>query len=415
MGANPDPITPERETRARRLLSDRRSRVDSGDSFGDFFQWKRITEDVIHFTPFDNLPQDEQDAIRLRRFDAYKNSRVPWIVTDASQLLSAIDDVDDLSKVPGFVNDYAIAPARGLAKRFSGKQTKAADENLEAWRDACAAPSSPRERKRFLLSHGLLDVLAFAGLGALTALFPAWGFVLRAMQFLQVTDAFFGVGLQLGPALGFAEEKIARGLESVGLPFGPDHNKYHQLLAAHVTNASNTLPAAAGESHAEDTLTSMFALHRASQNDLLPMIVLANDDYPNLVDTITHPWQVGEYAFSFARLAASIPYNLGAGLINTTLGDMLANWSHALGVGGNPTVPAPQPGNELRALMGLADQGICPSPICDAQLYQDAFLLTHGHPRVDVATNRQRTLWEKAKDLGLDVSQAIQTLLGPII
>ncbi len=415
MGDNPDPITPPRRERAQRLLTDRRARVDSGDSFADFFQWKRIKEDVIHFTPFDSLPQDEQDAIRLRRYDAYQNSRVPWIVTDASQLLSAIDDVDDLSKVPGFVNDYVVAPTRGLAKRFTGKGTKRADENLEAWRDSCAAPTSPRERKRFLLSHGLLDVLGFAGLSALTALFPAWAFALRAMQFLQVTDAFFGVGIQLGPALGFAEEKLARGLEAIGLPFGPEHNKYHQLLAAHVTRESNRLPATGGASHPEDTLTSMFAMHRASEGDLLPMIILAEDDYPNLAETITHPWQVGQYAFSFGRLAASIPYNLGAELVNATLGPMLQNWSRALGAIGQPSTPAPIPGNELRALMALADEGICPSPICDAQLYQDAFLLTHGHPRIDVATNRPRSIWERAKDLGLDVSQAVQTLLAPFV
>lgn len=405
-------MTPERQARADGYLAQKRRDVTAGDLVADFFQWKRVREDLIHFTPIDSLPEIERDAIRRRRFLAFKNSRIPWQATDATALLTAIDDVDDMSKVPGFIRDYAVRPLSALGRRFTGKSTTPRDANLDAWRDACAAPAAPRERKRIVLGNGLLDLLGFLGLGALSALFPAWAFALRALQFLQVTDSLFGVGIQLGPAIGLAAELAARAGEAIGLPFGPEHNKYHQLLAAGITQSANKLAASDQTMHPEDRLTTLLALHRSSESDLLPHIVLGADDYPNLAETITHPWQAGEYAFNFARLAASIPYNLGADLVNATLGGMLGNWSTALDGAGPAAVPTAAPNNQLRAVMKLADQGVCPAGQCDAELYMQTRILTDPHRRIDVPTARSRTLIEKAKDLGMDISQVVQTLLG---
>lgn len=405
-------MTPDRERRADLYLADVRHNNETGSLFSDFFQWQTIREDVLHFTPFDSLPREQQDAARRRRYLSFKNSHIPWIASDVTGLLTAIDDLDDLGKSIDFAKAIArnsIAFEKATARRLSGEPR---DDAIEAWREACGAPPSPRARKHAFLAHGLGDVLGFLGLSALKALFPEWGLIALALQFAQTTDALFGYGIQLGPVVGLAAELVTRGLEGLGLPFGPETNKYHQINAARVTQKINRTLALAGTIHPDDVMTTVVSGFYASRGDVLPTLVINPTDYPSFTSALTHPWQWPQEGFNAARLAVSIPYNLGAIALNDYIGPMLQNWSGAVGGDPNAIIPPGALSNEQRALVKLTDQGICPGPMCQAELYQDAAVLTNPALRLARETGAPKSILAKAKALGMDIDQVLQTILG---
>lgn len=375
-GENRDPLVGDRLRRAADNYRRWGRRPVGAEDYSPFSSWERITEDIIHFRPLDSLPQETQDAIRYRRRKNFENSAVPWIVTDYTSLMTAYDDVDDLLKTKQLATEYLLPAAAKAARALKPGAKPFKDERLAGWREACDARVPPRERKLVFRGFGGWNALAALGLGALGALFPSWRFGLLALQALQTTDSLFGVGLQLGPILGYAAELFFRGLEQTNGPIFNFTNKYEQLKAARVTAAGNRLLAAAPHAHPDDALTSLTGFHYAGTSDLLPQLVIDQDDYPSVSDVLSNPWAVGKEAFDAGRLAASLPYNLGAAFANELLGDALAGWSRALGGPGEAALPKTNPNNQTEWLMKLTEQGICPAGQCEGELAQNALLLS---------------------------------------
>lgn len=415
-GFDPDPITPARERIALDYLDGLNARGRDLSLYNPLSSWKRITEDVIHFTPFDSLPQKEQDAIRLRRRRNFQKSSIPWIVTDYGSLMNTYDDIDDLLKTKRLIQDYALTPAARLAHRLAKGRKPFRDALLDGWRDSCDPEIKPRQRKLAIPGFGGLNFLASLGLGALSALFPSWRLVALGLQALQTTDAFFGVGIQLGPILGYALELFFRGLEATNGPIFHFENKYEQLKAARVLRGGNKLLAAAPHADPDDAWTALTGFYYASDADIMPILVIDPDDYPSLTDVFTDWGAWAKEGFDAVRLAASLPYNLGALAVNNFLGDALMGMSQMTGGPGyGASDPTFEPDNETRAFMKLAEAGICPGPQCEAEMLAGAYLLANYPPSRRRGTQEPMSLIDAARNLDYHVTDPITALPEPHI
>jgi len=399
-GGNPDPFNLNDYEAANPQVISRDTRIYNQNLWQQFFQWKRISEDVIHFTPFDNLPPDQQLAIKARRIRAFKDSNIPWLVSDYTQFLTALDDIDDLSKSAQFLNQYVIKPVITTGKIARRLILHGPRDTLADFKETCKYKSFPRDRKLAIARYHNWNFLAFLGEAALALLFPSWRFVALGLQFLQTTDALFGVGLQLGPVLGLVAETVFRGLHDVGLPFGPENNKYHQLVAARVTQRAAQLQAAHPALHPEDHLTSLAATELASRHEFMPYMVITPDQYPDMTDIPFHPVTQLEH---YAGLLASLPWNTAAAAVNNFLGPMLENWSTA--VNGKPPnwSPARQPGSLERELLGLSEKGVCPGGACDAEAWQHLAIVQHTHERISPLDHSLLDTYHMLKNLLWDV------------
>lgn len=409
-GQELDPLRGDRLRRAEDGAYEALRHTHGNDPDNPFASWQRFSEDVLHYRRFDDLPQEQQDHIRARRRLAYRNSDVPWILTDYTTLLTAYDDVDDLLKTKTLIKDYALTPAARAATRLARKRPGFKDEKLEGWDEACGVPAPPRERKLVVPGFGGLNFLSALGLGALGLLFPSWRLAALLLQALQTTDSLFGVGLQLGPILGYAMEKAFRGLKDIGGPLFDFENKYEQLKAARVMQNGNKALAAAPHAHPDDAFTSLTGFYYASDADIIPQLVIDQDDYPSVAQVFDNPWSpvaVGENlakeGFDAFRLALSLPYNLGALAVNNLLGDALAGMSKMLGGPGADGMVEFTPDNEAAGLMRLAEAGICPASQCEGELAMDAYLLFNREGRRDPQDGNQLTKQDLARRLNLRV------------
>jgi hypothetical protein len=381
-------------------------RIVDSPLWSEFFQWKRIKEDVIHVTPFDRLPQEQRDAIKARRFLAFQESHIPWIVTDSTGLLQALDDVDDMIKSARFVTDYAVKPLVGLTEAAITLARDGPRAALNDFRGACKLPAHGRDRKlAFLRSINGAGAGTLATL-ALAALFPLWRFVALGLQFLQTTDNFFGVGIQLGPVLGIAQEQVFRTLHDVGLPFGPENNKYNQILAARVTHRTAFLNAAHQALHPEDRLSALAAAHQASTGEYMKYIVLTQDDYPKAMDLFMHPSTQLE---NYRGLVKSLPYNMAAAVVNNFIAPMFDNWSKAVN-GVEPPAPPKHIVNSLeKRVLGLAELNICPDNHCSAAIWQHLAIENNVTERLDPISKQIIDAYHYFKALLWDVPPEVIT------
>jgi len=404
------PLTPEQKSQAddylRRIEILRRSQ----DYYADFFQWRRITEDVLHYTPFDSLPHEQQLAIIRRRQKAFQESYIPWIVTDATSLLTGIDDIDDFLKSAQFLKEYAVTPlARAIGKGFPATPYDA-NPILRAWRRNCDRRIPKRQRKLGFVNAIAPNRFPAGLLPALLGLFPGWRFWALAMQFAQTTDGLFGVGLQLGPLIGGALELLFRGAAALGLPFGPEGNKYHQILGARATQHANQLLAAHQAMHPEDTLSVLATLDNIASRQLIPYDIIAPQDYPDAFQMFQHPWQQLE---NFAGLAFSIPYNIQAGLVNNLLGPVLQDWSLKIEGGGVSQIPQPELDNFPRWVLERIAKGICPTAQCDAELLQALAFLAQASRRTLVLPTFDQPELSIADKLQFLIDYLLPQLLEP--
>lgn len=372
------PQTPEEKAAARDYLN-RLRLVHGDDPHHDFFQWpKELFEDVIHYRPIDSLPEEQQQAIRLRRQEAFENSYIPWIVTDAAALLMGLDDIDDTIKTGQLLNRYAIQPALKLADIAGLPGAWFKTPTLRNWRTQCRRKVPNRERKLRFINEAVperLDVPTKTGFGRL---FPKWGFWSLAIQALQVTDGIFGVGLQLGPIIGRAMEVFFRTAAALGLPFSPSDNKYHQILRGRTNAQAPRLLAAQEALHPEDLFSVLHGLRIASSPDVIPPQIIHPNDYPDVFNMFTEPWQEIR---NFAGLAASIPYNIVGGIVNNLIAPPLVSWSN--NIEGTPLdlYPDPQLDNFPRWVMERLAKGLCPANQCDAELMQALAFLAQARRR----------------------------------
>ena len=404
-GFDPDPLTPARLNTAREAnaAADRAKHILG--PLSDFLSFDRIGEDILHLTPFDDLPQADQDRIRERRRRAMQESHIPWVVNDAVNILSFLDDVDDLVKSPKIARDYLIRPGADAVKKLWPGRTGPADA-LDDARAGCKARARlPREHKLAVQNGKALELLAAFGLQALKSVFPAVRVALTVSQILQATDSLFGVGLQLGPLLGALMESVARGLGSLGLPFGPEHNKAAQLRAARLLQRSRRGLGAISQMHPEDQLQALLALDAATRHDVIPPIVLAPEDFPSLDAILDDPSTIPREAYDLARSIAALPYNMAAYAMNDLVNPAFERIAEALGIDPSSlrNLFNRAPDNTRDALQRLAEKGILPCSLCDAAVWQALPALEGVQERHHPTTGRPLTAREQAKLLGLTV------------
>jgi hypothetical protein len=402
-GENPDPMSAIRIERAEARIQEYERTKRSIWDYNPFGSWKRFTEDIIHFTPMDELPQEDQDAIRLRRRKNFEGSSVPWIVSDYTGLLTAIDDVDDLMKTKKLVSDYALTPAAKAARNLRKGDKPWLDSVLDGWREGCDVPAPPREKKLLIPSFAGLNFLAQLLTGAFCTLLPLPRLACLLMQAAQTTDALFGIGLQLGPVLGFLMEAKLRALEAIGGPIFHFDNKWEQLKAARILQKTPYHLAAAAYADSDDALSSLTGFYWATDHARAPIFVISPEDYPSIAEVFEDPSTFGKEALDFGRLAASLPYNMGAAALNVTVGEGLTNMATALSWEKNPYPGQNKPDNATRALMKIAENGICPGGQCEGETAMDALLLATQTGYRGLGTGAPVTQQDLARNLGLKV------------
>lgn len=172
-------------------------------------------DDVLHITPESWLPEEEQLARRRRRAINISESPVPESVQAIGTIMTWVDDVQDalltaavLARLGAVFYKPLLPVATGLgaaAEAFNAF-------NLSA--QLTAAPLTGKFRTTAVLPR-LLGTQIIRGLSnrALQRAIPTVG---ETLQILQTTQQFFGVGLSLGPLVGFIAETI------FGLPQGAE-------------------------------------------------------------------------------------------------------------------------------------------------------------------------------------------------
>ena len=405
-GFNPDPMTPARLNAARERNDARDRDTSPLTPLRDLTSWRFWGTDVITFLPFDLQSPESRDDKRERRMRQMRDSHIPWVVQDATSILTFLDDVDDIMKSPRIAKDYLIKPAgRALDKLLPGGNR--ATDALDDWKAPCRAKARlPRDQKLWIQNGKGLEFLAALGLQALKSVFPAIRIALTVSQLLQATDTLFGMGVKLGPILGAIMEFGFRGAAYFGLPFGPEHNKYEQLKAARILQNMNRGLGAFSQLHPDDQLTVLHAIDAATRPEVLTPIVLKPDDYPQIEEIIEDLGNAPKEIYDLVSNLGILPYNLAAYALNDLINPAFERIAQALGIDPGLLRDAfsAAPDNTRDAMMRLAEKGILPCALCAANVWQTLPALERAQARYEAGTGRPLNTRQQALQLGYTLS-----------
>lgn len=321
-----------------------------GDVVSDL--WLEILEGSLVW----GEPTEEQKARKkARRGRLLRDSGVPWIVSDIGAVLQFYDDAQDIVSFARW-NKRLLTP-KGIFRCVKRQSTKGRRGSAALFACLCAARKGPRKRTfqgRKTKRNGR-DV-AFVGILArfFPGLAPLWYLLLLG----QVSATVFGYGISLGPLIGAAMELAFRGLDEVGLPFDPSHNKYHQLKRARLLRRAREGIGATAHLDWDDKLTSLVALRLAlEQGDLIPEIVIDPRDYPDLKDLLRDPTDTVKNA---SRLLGSLAPNAVSYLAEDFMLPIARDIAGLLG--GDPSAPFEGVSAHAKEALRLLDKGLCPDP-----------------------------------------------------
>lgn len=172
-------------------------------------------DDVVHVVPESFLPEEEQRRRRQARAIRISESPVPESVQAIGTLMTFVDDVQDALLTAAIIARLVAVFYKPLlpAAVALGSAAEALNAfNLSA--QLAAAPLTGKYRAQSA-TRQILGAQMVRGLRnrALQRAIPTVG---EALQILQTTDQFFGVGLSLGPLVGLIVETI------FGIPQGAD-------------------------------------------------------------------------------------------------------------------------------------------------------------------------------------------------
>jgi hypothetical protein len=211
------------------------------------FQWREKT------------PEEEAVAL-ARRKRIMRESHVPWIVSDLGVLLQAYDDVQDVFAFARWNKRLLLNSElkRCIRRCIKGGYRKPLDCFMR-----CSCPYGPGG-KRWMRD-------AMRGWDRPSGLMEGWfdrilglkGPFMYALLAGQVSHSLFGVGIRLGPIMGAAMELAFRGLDAVGLPFGPEHNKFNQLKRARVLQQADKIFGSLSELPPGERARALIALREA--------------------------------------------------------------------------------------------------------------------------------------------------------
>lgn len=164
-------------------------------------------EDVFRLVPEQWLPPDERRRRQTDRIARLQASPQPESVRALTRIVTAVDDIQDAlvtSSVLLRIGALAYPPLRPLAVGLG-----AAADATNALNLITALPLAPLSGKipwKQLARAGLGSTAARAlNVPTLRQALPTIG---EAFQVLQTTEDLFGVGIQLGPLMGFVPDVI---------------------------------------------------------------------------------------------------------------------------------------------------------------------------------------------------------------
>lgn len=316
--------------------------------------WEEIRDGTLVFhepTP------EEKAASRERRRVLFRNSHVPWILTDLGALLGGYDNLQDVVSFTNW-NRKVYSPG-AFRDCIEGRALKGSTGLAAAV--ACACPFG-RSSKRSVASAGsgwgnLLNVgLYGAPIAAVLRFFPPVSGVMWGLLAGQVAMSQFGVGLRLGAIVGASQEVTYRALSAIGFPFGVDRNKYNQLQRAQVIALGDKLLGASRFLDAGDRVLAVVGLSQAYRDSHpIPETVVPLQDYPNTANLLSDPWGT-------IRAAASLASSLVPNAIAYGINDLVTPALPAISsfVGGVPLPPEPQLSAKTRAAMRAIHRQKCP-------------------------------------------------------
>lgn len=289
---------------------------------------------------------------RERRETLMRESRIPWIVSDIGSLAQFYDDAQDV-----------VAFTRWNRRLFSKREIQAClrSRAAEGRRGAarlfgCLCPLPRGTRKRLFGQHTSKTLpKGWALIPALARMFPGLAPVWWVLLAGQVSYSLFGVGLKLGGIMGSFMELVFRGFEEFGLPFGPEHNKYHQLKHARVLQNAYKGCGAFPAVDWEDRLTAFFGLHFSIRDTpLIPQIVVQPEDYPSWDKFFDDPFNT---TGSLVGLVGSLLPNAASYMVHDFVEPMLGKLGSLItGVPISPPIDAP---DYVKAGHFLLDRGVC--------------------------------------------------------
>jgi len=219
--------------------------------------WNEIKEGT--FVWGERTPEQEAEAA-ARRKRLFENSHVPWIVSDLGTLLQAYDDVQD---VFAFARWNKRLLLNSELKKCVGRCVRKGGRSALDCFMRCSCPYGPAGKRMLKDGARGWDVASPAMEGWADRVLGLKGPMMWALLAGQVSYSLFGVGIRLGPVMGAAMELFFRGLDAVGLPFGPEHNKYHQLKRARVLQQADRIFGSMGELPPGERMRALVALRDA--------------------------------------------------------------------------------------------------------------------------------------------------------
>lgn len=316
--------------------------------------WEEIRDGTLVWHP---PSAEEKAAARERRAILFRNSHVPWILTDLGGLLGGYDNIQD---VVAFTNWNRKVYTPGAFRDCVEGRAMRGDTGLAA-AVACACPfgrSSKRTVAATASGWGSILQAALYGLpvAAVLRFMPPVSGVMWALLAGQVAMSKWGVGLRLGAIVGASQELTYRALSDIGFPFGVDRNKYNQLQRARIIAQGDKLMGASQYLDLGDRLMTVVGLGHAYRDSFpVPEIVLGPQDYPDTTNLLRDPWGTIRAA---ANLAGSLIPNAAAYAINDLVEPALPYVSRF--VGGVPLPPEPGLSPKVRAAMRAIHKQKCP-------------------------------------------------------
>jgi len=348
--------------------------------------WREVADGTIVWG--DPTPA-QVAARRERRARLFEESRVPWIVQDIGGLLGFYDDIQDIVSFTRW-NKRIFSPKRiAQCMRRQGKKGRSGAAAVLA----CFCPVGRKgKRDAAKVADKAVKQVGPGLTAALGKLFPFLNPLMYPLLALQVSATLFGVGISLGPAVGAALEGFFRGLDAVGLPFGPEHNKYHQLKRARVLQGCPKLVGSWPHTDWEDRLTSLLGMQFAWRDtDILPEVVLQPEDYPRIEELVTDPFDTFK---SVAGMGLSLLPNAASYLVDDFFEPIVGDVARLLG--GEATQAYYDPAPWTKAALAFIEKGKCPAHTACTSSVEDAITVAEWGR----AHSLQRDAWTGIISLG---------------
>ena len=175
---------------------------------------------------YDDIPEPRRSDIRAMKqkrkdkFLAMLGSPTPHIVNNAGSLMTSIDDAQDALATLAFLGKVAVVAApRMIGAVLSGPVgwTMAIAGMLNMMQHLGYQRLGPKKAKRqkdaATQDNPKSKLQKLAKAAKLKGIFPSQG---RIVEALQVSDNIFGIGICLGPLVGFAIETVTGPMRRLG-------------------------------------------------------------------------------------------------------------------------------------------------------------------------------------------------------